>query len=300
MASALFPWHSWNEYIYIYIYICIQQRVHFQEPSNNFPFSGCCPGSHWPFLKVPLLSLLPLFLCPGLTPSLQCEPHWPPRKTHWFSFELWTVAASSVWDSVLPMSPWGSFPPYTRTLIEFCLHRPELTICPKKPDPFFSILLLFLIFLHGTHSVQFSSVAQLCPTLCDPMNHSTPGLPLHDQPPEFTQTHVHRVGDAIQPSHPLSSPSPPAPNPSQHQSLFQWVNSLHQVAKVLEFQLYHSMQKYFIYLPLVFCPSSPITISLTKQDFVAFTVYSVSLCWQRSKVKGKDSYTDYLRNYTSW
>ena len=74
-------------------------------------------------------------------------------------------------------------------------------------------------------SVQFSSVAQSCPTLCDPMNHSTPGLPVHHQLPEFTQTHVHRVSDAIQPSHPLSSPSPPALNPSQHQSLFQWVNS---------------------------------------------------------------------------
>ena len=67
---------------------------------------------------------------------------------------------------------------------------------------------------------QFSSVAQLCPTLCNPMNHSTPGLPVHHQLPEFTQTHVHRVSDAIQPSHPLSSPSPSAPNPSQHQSLF--------------------------------------------------------------------------------
>ena len=70
-------------------------------------------------------------------------------------------------------------------------------------------------------SVQFSSVAQSCLTLCDPMNQSTPGLPVHHQLPECTQTHVHRVGDAIQPSHPLSSPSPPAPNPSQHQSLFQ-------------------------------------------------------------------------------
>ena len=70
-------------------------------------------------------------------------------------------------------------------------------------------------------SSQFSSVAQSCPTLCDPMNCSTPGLPVHHQLPEFTQTHAHRVGDAIQPSHPLSSPSPPAPNPSQHQSLFQ-------------------------------------------------------------------------------
>ena len=86
-------------------------------------------------------------------------------------------------------------------------------------------------------SVQFSSVAQLCPTLCDPMNHSTPVLPVHHQLPECTQTHVHRVGDAIQPSHPLSSPFPPAPNPSQHQGLFQWVNSSHEVAKVLEFQL---------------------------------------------------------------
>ena len=68
------------------------------------------------------------------------------------------------------------------------------------------------------------------------MNHSTPGLPVHHQLPEFTQTCVHRVKDAIQPSHPLSSPSPPAPNLSQHQGLFQRVNSLHQVAKVLEFQ----------------------------------------------------------------
>ena len=69
-------------------------------------------------------------------------------------------------------------------------------------------------------SVQFSSVAQLCPALCNPMNCSTPGLPVHHQLLEFTQSHVHRVDDAIQPSHPLSSPSPPAPNPSQYQSLF--------------------------------------------------------------------------------
>ena len=73
----------------------------------------------------------------------------------------------------------------------------------------------------SVRSVQFSSVAQSCPTLCDPMNRSMPGLPVHHQLPEFTQTHIHRVSDAIQPSHPWSSPSPPAPNPSQHQSLFQ-------------------------------------------------------------------------------
>ena len=93
-------------------------------------------------------------------------------------------------------------------------------------------------------NIQFSSVAQSCPTLCDPMNHSMPGLPVHHQLPEFTHTHVHRVSDAIQPSHPLLSPSPPAPNPSQPQSLFQGVNSLHEVAKVLEFQLqHHSLQR---------------------------------------------------------
>ena len=85
-------------------------------------------------------------------------------------------------------------------------------------------------------SIQFSSVAQSCPTLRDPMNRSTPSLPVHHHLPEFTQTHVHRVGDAIQPSH-LSSPFPPTPNPSQHQSLFQWVSSSNEVAKVLEFQL---------------------------------------------------------------
>ena len=99
---------------------------------------------------------------------------------------------------------------------------------------------LILIEKVGRKRRQFSSVSsvtQPCPTVCDPMNCSKPGLPVHYQLPEFTHTHIHRVRDAIQPSHPLSSPSPPAPNPSQHQSLFQWVNCLHEVAKVLEFQL---------------------------------------------------------------
>ena len=86
---------------------------------------------------------------------------------------------------------------------------------------------------------QFSSVTQSCLTLYHPMNRSTPGLPIHHQLLESTQTHVHWVGDAIQPSHPLSSPSPPALNLSQHQALFQWVSSSHQVAKVSEFQLQH-------------------------------------------------------------
>ena len=88
-------------------------------------------------------------------------------------------------------------------------------------------------------SQSVSSVAQSCPTLCSPMNCSTPDLPVYHQLPEFSQTHVHQVSDAIQPSHPLLSPSPPAPNPTQNQGLFQWVNSSHKVAKVLNFQLQH-------------------------------------------------------------
>ena len=102
--------------------------------------------------------------------------------------------------------------------------------------------------IYKCSSVQFSSVAQSCPTLCDPMNRNMPGLPVHHQLPELTQTHVHWVGDTIQPSHPLSSPSHPDPNPSQNQGLFQWFNSLHEVAKVLEFQLqHHSFQSVLVY-----------------------------------------------------
>ena len=86
-------------------------------------------------------------------------------------------------------------------------------------------------------SAQFSSVTQSCLTLCNPMDCSTPGFPVHHQLPELAQTHVHQVSDAIQPSHPLSSPSPPVFNLSQHQGLFKWVSSSYQMAKVLQFQL---------------------------------------------------------------
>ena len=100
----------------------------------------------------------------------------------------------------------------------------EAVAISSSRDSILEVISFFLkdiyIYLSIYVSVQFSSVAQLCPTLCDPMNHSTPGLPVHHQLLGFTQTHVHRVSDAIQPSLPLSSPSPPAPNPSQHQSLF--------------------------------------------------------------------------------
>ena len=92
---------------------------------------------------------------------------------------------------------------------------------PLTPKLFRSQLYMVQIFVTFTRLCQFSSVTQSCPALCDPMNCSTPGLPVHHQLPDFTQTHVHQIGDAIQPSHPLSSPFPLAPNPSQHQSLFQ-------------------------------------------------------------------------------
>ena len=91
----------------------------------------------------------------------------------------------------------------------------------------------------GQCCFQFSSVTQSCLILCNLMDCSTPGFPVHHQLLELDQTYVHRVSDAIQPSHPLSSPSPPALNLSQHQDLFKWVSSSHQVAKVLEFQLQH-------------------------------------------------------------
>ena len=109
---------------------------------------------------------------------------------------------------------------------------------------------------------QFSSVAHSCLTLCDPMDCSTPGFPVHHQLPEFAQTHVHQGSDAIQPPHYLSFPSPPAFNLSQHQGLFQWVSSSHQVAKVLELQLQHQSFQWifrtdFLLDGLVGSPCSP-------------------------------------------
>ena len=130
-----------------------------------------------------------------------------------------------------------------------------VSLCPEYPPPIKHDLIdegRIIIRHHlpstlspmPSFSVQFNSVTQSCPTLCDPMNRSTPGLPVHHQLPEFTQTHVHWVGDAIQPSHPLSSSSPPALNLSQDQGLFKWVSPSHQVAKVLEFQLQHQSSLY--------------------------------------------------------
>ena len=111
-----------------------------------------------------------------------------------------------------------------RRNVSYSLESTDQTNCIHGQENSTLLRYSFSLYL-SIDSVQFSLVVQSCPTLCDRMNRSTPGLPVHHQHPEFTQIHVHWVREAIQPSHPLSSPSPPAPNPSQHQSLFQWVNS---------------------------------------------------------------------------
>ena len=145
-----------------------------------------------------------------------------PRKTldHWneessLIISGWAISSQVYADMIWPFKC-SNFKDVSRNKKKSLTHNPE-----------------------NCSAVQFISVAQSCPTLCNPMNCHTPGLPVCHQLPEFTQTHVHRVGDAIQPSHPLSSPSPPAFNLLQHQGLFKWVSSSHQVAKVLEFQLQH-------------------------------------------------------------
>ena len=191
------------------------------------------------------------------------------RSVVWLFATPWTVAhqaplsmgfSRQEYGSGLPFPPPGNLPnPGTESLYVYCIGRQYQNIIVSKPltgdvkplidqnwvkvswDEPASLFQCpnrdSFVWIGACSILQFSSVVQSCPTLCDPMNCSTPGLPVHHQLPEFTQTQVHRVGDDIQPSHPLSSPSSPAPSPSQHQSLFQWVNSSHEVAKVLEFQL---------------------------------------------------------------
>ena len=120
--------------------------------------------------------------------------------------------------------------------------------------------------------VQFSSVTQLCLTLWDPMDCRTPGFPVHHQLPELTQTHVHWVSDAIQPSHPLSSPSPPIFDLSQHQDLFKWVSSSHQVAKESEFQLQHQSFQWISLQPNKLCLKN-----LIKVDFISWVFNPILL-----------------------
>ena len=163
------------------------------------------------FLQIPVMSFS---LYPEILPAasltsifLLSFPFHQPLPTSWFQFHSHILRISC---GGIPLS-----------CARICIH---LLLLPNKLP---SIPLLLEGSFGSLSSVQFSSVAQSCPTLCDPMNRSTPGLHVHHQLPEFTQTHVHRVSDAIQPSHPLSFPSPPALNPSQHQNLIK-ITSLSQ------------------------------------------------------------------------
>ena len=154
------------------------------------------------------------FLSPGDLPDPGIEPRSPALQADaGRRFNLWTT--------------------------RYIIHIPYSLHFKVYNSVGFNILKMLCHYHHYFSSVQFSSVAQPCPTLCDPMDCSTPGFHGHHQLLEPTQTHVHRVGDAIQPSHLLSSPSPPAFSLSQHQGLFQSVSSSHQVAKLLVFQLQH-------------------------------------------------------------
>ena len=164
-------------------------------------------------------------------------------------FNAWWVQFSSVaqscpilcdpMDCSIPGFPiYHKLPEFTQTHVHWVsnTNQPSHPLSFPSP-PAFNLSQHKGLFQWVSSSHQFSSVAHSCPTLCDPMNHSMPGLPVHHQLPEFTQTHVHWVGDAIQPSHPLSSLSPPTFNLSQQQGLLKWVSSSHHVAKLLEFHL---------------------------------------------------------------
>ena len=138
-------------------------------------------------------------------------------------------------------------------------------------------------FLLRDSCPQFSSIAQLCPTLCDPMNHSTPGLSVQHQLPEFTQTHVHWVHHAILTISSSVAPSPPAPNPIQHQGLFKWVSYSHQVAKVLQFPLQHqSFQHWWGWVTWVsLC--DPLAILLSPRWLWQTPNPAAAVCQERPK-----------------
>ena len=166
---------------------------------------------------------------------LECTGGWPERWS-WIIYNLlYAEILYALLTSALLLNQtwflyWNSCPLSSLAHPHIVFFR----LFPTQVDlPFCFFLLLFCFSPFS----QFSSVAQSCPTHCDPMDCSTPGFPVRHQLPELTQIHVHQVGDAIQPSHPIPSPSPPAFSLSQLQGLFQWVSSSHQVAKILKFQL---------------------------------------------------------------
>ena len=177
-------------------------------------------------------------MCPSLCSSLRCIPRIRIAGSYvnsMLNFTVSTVAVQFYISISISLSAPVSLHPNKRLSFSVSLIINILHYC----GTFVLINKYRYIITNWSPSVQFRSVAQSCPILRDPMDHSTPGFPVHHQLPQFTQTHVHWTADAIQPSHPLSSPSPPALNLSQHQGLLKWVSSSHEVAKVLEFQLQH-------------------------------------------------------------
>ena len=189
----------------------IYTQWHKQKKQPLYPLCCCCSFTQ----LCPSLCVIMNWSTPGL-PVLHHLPELAQTRLHWVD------------DAIQPSHPLSSPSPPALNLSQ---HQGLFQWIDS------SLLVAKVLELQLQH--QFSSVAQSCPALCDPVKCSMPGLPVHHQLPESTQTYVHRVGDAIQPSHPLLSPSPPAFNLSQHQGLFKWVSSSHQMAKVLEFQLQH-------------------------------------------------------------
>ena len=184
-------------------------------------YSNSCPSSQWWHPAI-LSSVVPFSSCPQSLPA--SAPNPSPCSETWLIEQM--IIVSDVLTFIMTLvCVVLSYTYIIKTILQF--------LCFQQKKKAFSTCSSHFIVISIT-SVQFGSVTQLCLTLWDPMNRSMPGLPVHHQLPEFTQTHAHWVSDAIQPPHPLSSPSP-APNPSQHQDIFQWVNSSHKLAKVLEF-----------------------------------------------------------------
>ena len=170
-------------------------------------------------------------LCPACRPAFLLSVCWLHSPWYWFPLKYLAHCSKIVVLTFHILQ--HSTPTETLSLPQF--QKSQQSHCIELAGvSHMSIPLLITVDMGMQHSVQST---QLCPTLWNPMDCSMPGLPVHHQLLEFTQTHIHWVGDAIQPSYPLSSPCPPAFNLSQHQGLFKWVSSLHQVAKVLEFQL---------------------------------------------------------------
>ena len=202
-----------------------------QSSPKLMSIKSVMPSSH-------LILCHPLFLLPPIPPSIRVFSNESTLRMRWpkywsFSFSISTskelpglISFRMDWLDLLEAQ--GTL----KSLLQHPSSKASILWCSafftvQLSHPYMTTGKTIALTRHSSvqfSSVQFSSVIQSCPTLCDPKNRSTPGLPVHHQLPEFTQTHVHRVSDAIQPSHPLSSRSPPAPNPSQHQSLFQWVS----------------------------------------------------------------------------